>query len=235
MGTHTQSISSLEESMVGKLVEFILGNFMHVMPILLSALFAVAIIIERSHALYRVYPLPGKKRFLERVRELVVSDRIQDAIALCDQYPSKAVPQIVKQGLLRAHLPENMVSDGLNITVGEWVDAVSKRTAFLSMIANVATLMGLFGTIVGLIQSFEAVGNVDAAQKSAILAAGISTAMNATMIGLAVAIPCMVIFSFLMNKSNRLVSELDLSVLEVLDIIRQRAYGVAPAVTKRAG
>ena len=221
--------------MVSKLVEFVFTNFTHVLPILLAGVFGIAIIAERTRALFLVYPLAGKKKFLDRVRELVLSDRVQDAIILCDHYPKKAIPQIVKQGLLRAHLPENMVSDGLNITVGEWVDVISKRTGFLSMIANVATLMGLFGTIVGLIQSFEAVGAVDASQKSAILAAGISTAMNATMIGLAVAIPCMVLFSFLMNKSNRIVGELDLCSLEVLDIIRQRSYGVSPAVTKRAG
>jgi biopolymer transport protein ExbB len=221
--------------MVNKLLEFVFTNFTHVLPILIAGVFGIAIMFERVRALFMVYPLAGKKKFLDRVRELVLSDRVQDAIILCDHYPKKAIPQIVKQGLLRAHLPENMISDGLNITVGEWADTVSKRTGFLSMIANVATLMGLFGTIVGLIQSFEAVGAVDASQKSAILAAGISTAMNATMIGLAVAIPCMVSFSFLMNKSNRLVSELDLCTLEVLDIIRQRSYGVAPAVTKRVG
>lgn len=220
--------------MVNKLVEFVFTNFTHVLPILLAGVFGIAIIAERCRALFMVYPINGKKKFLERIRELVLSDRIQDAIVLCDHYPNKAIPQIVKHGLLRAHLPENMIADGLNITVGEWVDTIGKRTGFLSMIANVATLMGLFGTIVGLIQSFEAVGTADASQKSAILAAGISTAMNATMIGLAVAIPCMVLFSFLMNKSNRLISELDLCTLETIDIIRQRSYGVAPAVTKRA-
>lgn len=209
-----------------KFIEFILGNFWHVAPVIIAGVVAVAIVVERFKILFQTYPLAGRAKFYERIRELVLADKIQDAIALCDQYPTKPAAQIAKEGLLRAHLPEEMINDGLNLVMGEWTENISKRTGFLSMIANVATLLGLFGTIAGLIQSFEAVGFADPQQKSAILAAGISTAMNATMMGLGVAIPAMVCFSFLMNRSNRLIGELDQCVLATLDIIRQRSYGV---------
>lgn len=92
------------------------------------------------------------------------------------------------------------------------------------MIANVATLLGLLGTILGLIQSFEAVGNASAQQRSALLAAGISTAMNATMLGLAVAIPCMVAFSLLVNKSNKLNAEVERAAVRVMEMIKQRYF-----------
>lgn len=214
---------------MGKLIDFIVGNIAHVAPILVAGIVGVAIVGERFKALFKTLPLQGHRKFFDRIRELVLSDKMQEAIALCDQYPKKAIPQVVKEGLVRAHLPEEMIQDGLNLAVGDWAEAISKRVGFLSMIANVATLLGLFGTIAGLIQSFEAVGFADPQQKSAILAAGISTAMNATMMGLGVAIPAMVAFSFLMNRSNTLVGELDQSVLATLDIIRQRSYGVDPA------
>jgi biopolymer transport protein ExbB/TolQ len=94
----------------------------------------------------------------------------------------------------------------------------------LATIANVATLLGLFGTIAGLVQSFEAVGHADAQQKSALLSAGIATAMNATMLGLGVAIPCMIAFSFLMNRSNRLVADLEESSVQITDALKQRFY-----------
>ncbi len=216
---------------MGKFSEFLLGNWSHVLPILLAAIFAVAIVIERVKMVFYTYPLAGRAKFYHRIRELVMADKIQDAISLCEQYPQKPAAQVAKEGLLRAHLPEQMVGDGLNIVVGEWIENISKRTAFLSMIANVATLLGLFGTIAGLIQSFEAVGTANPQEKSALLAAGISTAMNATMLGLGVAIPAMVAFSFIMNRTNRMVNELDQCSLETIDIIRQRAYGVE---TKRA-
>ncbi len=212
-----------------KFLDFMINNIGHVLPILIAGVIGVAIVAERFKALFQTYPLVGRQKFYNRLRELVMADKIQEAITLCDQYPNKPAAVIAKEGLLRAHLPEEMVSDGLNLVMGEWIENVSKRTGFLSMIANVATLLGLFGTIAGLIQSFEAVGFADPQQKSAILAAGISTAMNATMMGLGVAIPAMVAFSFLMNKSNRLIGELDQCVLNTLDIIRQRSYGVDTA------
>lgn len=216
---------------MGKFTDFILSNLGHVLPIIIAGIFAAAIVIERIKMVFFVYPLPGRTKFYHRIRELVMADKVQDAVALCDQYPQKPAVQVMKEGLMRAHLPEQMVNDGLNIVVGEWIENISKRTSFLSMIANVATLLGLFGTIAGLIQSFEAVGTANPQEKSALLAAGISNAMNATMMGLGVAIPAMVAFSFIMNRTNRMVSELDQCSLETLDIIRQRAYGVE---TKRA-
>src|SRR6185437_10822251 len=145
-------------------------------------------------------------------------------ISHCDRYQSKPAAQVMKQGLLRAHQPETLIEHGLQIAVGEATQAVQRRTTFLATIANVATLLGLFGTIAGLIASFQAVGSADPQQKSALLAAGISTAMNATMMGLAVAIPCMVAFSFLMNRTNRLIAEIDGCAVRALDILKQRYY-----------
>jgi biopolymer transport protein ExbB len=84
--------------------------------------------------------------------------------------------------------------------------------------------MGLFGTIIGLIHSFEAIGNANAQQKAALLAAGISTAMNATMMGLGVAIPCMIFFSFFMSKTNQLIAEIEQAAIRASDFIHQRYF-----------
>jgi biopolymer transport protein ExbB/TolQ len=207
------------------MIDFLRDNFWHVAPNVLAGLVAVAIVVERINALFYQYPLQGYKRFFDRIRELVVADRLGEAIAFCDLYPGKPIAMIAKEGLIRAHQPEPMIEDGLAIAVNENAQRITKRTGFLATIANVATLMGLLGTIAGLIHSFEAVGHADAQQKSALLAAGISTAMNATMLGLGIAIPCMVAFSFLMNKSNRLNAELENAAIKTLDVIRQRYYG----------
>ncbi|MCM2278512.1 MAG: MotA/TolQ/ExbB proton channel family protein [Oligoflexia bacterium] len=204
--------------------EFLRTNFLHVAPLLVAAAFAVAIIAERTKALFASYPIRDSESFFDRINELVMAGKVADAIALCDRYPGKPAARVVKQGLLRAHQPEGLIENGLQLAVGEATQLIQRRTGFLATIANVATLMGLFGTIAGLIQSFQAVGHADAQQKSAILAAGISTAMNATMLGLAVAIPCMIAFSFLMNRSNRLVAELDHSAVRTLDTLKQRYY-----------
>jgi biopolymer transport protein ExbB len=205
-------------------LKFIHDDFSHAAPILAAGGIALLIILERMQSIVFGYKLHNVDGFFDKVRNLVMTDRISDAIALCERYRAKPVAKVVKEGLVRAHQPETLIEHGLQVAVGEMSDKISARTGFLSTIANVATLLGLFGTILGLIQSFEAVGNANAQQRSALLAQGISTAMNATMLGLAVAIPCMVFYSFLMNRSNRLNSEVERSAVKTLDLLKQRYY-----------
>jgi biopolymer transport protein ExbB len=209
---------------MGNLFEFLQKNFFHVAPILMAGGFAIAILLERVPALLWRYPLNKKKAFFDKIRDLVMADRISEAVALCEAQRFKLAPRVVREGLLRAHLPEPLIEDELQIAVSDAIQHIQKRTQFLSTIANVATLLGLLGTIIGLIHSFEAVGTASAQQRSALLAAGISTAMNSTMLGLAVAIPCMVAFSYLMNQINRLTEEVDQAAVKTLALIRQRFY-----------
>ena len=209
---------------MGNFFDFLKTNFFHVAPLLAVGGFAVAIILERSRALLWIYPLANTPQFFEKLRDFVMADRLAEAIAFCDQHKHKPVAHIVREGLLRAHQPEALIEDGLELAVSEAGQRVQKRTQFLATIANVATLLGLFGTIAGLIQSFEAVGGASAQARAAMLAAGISSAMNATMLGLGIAIPCMLAFSYLMNRTNRLSVEIDQAAVRVMDLIRQRYY-----------
>lgn len=205
-------------------LEFIQNNLSHVLPILIAGAIAIAIMVERFRALLSTYPMQNSKAFFEKLSELLISGRTSEAISLCDQYSAKPAARIVKAGLLRAHLPDEAVEQALAMSLAENTRAVTQRTSFLATIANVATLLGLFGTIAGLITSFEAVGHADAQQKAAMLSAGIATAMNATMMGLAIAIPCMVAFSVLVNKANALVGELEDSALKTIDTLKLRYY-----------
>ncbi len=204
-------------------------NLIHFLPILIAGALALAIIFERSRALFHLYPLKDADGFFDRIRILVSEGKLQEAVALCDRFPEKPQAKVAKSALLRAHQPEALIENGLELAVGEAILGIQRRTSFLATLANVATLLGLFGTIAGLIHSFEAVGHADAQQKSALLAAGISSAMNATMMGLAVAIPCMIAFSFLINRTNQLVALTEQAAIRSLDLLRQRFYGEAEA------
>jgi biopolymer transport protein ExbB/TolQ len=208
------------------LITFLRDHWMHVAPILIAAAFAIAIVIERYQTLFRAYPMKDAQQFFDVIGQHVISGKVQDALVHCEKQGQKPVAVVVKQALLRAQQPEALIENALEISIHEAQQAIQRRTAFLSTIANVATLLGLFGTIAGLISSFEAVGQADPQQKSALLAAGISTAMNATMMGLAVAIPCMVAFSFLMSQSNRVMAEVEQASVRILDLLKQRYYRV---------
>jgi len=201
------------------ILEFIQNNFMHVLPILAAAVVAIAIIAERANTLFRTYTIPNTEGFFDKVRELVSKGMMNEATALCDQEHGKPAAEIIKVALNRAHQPEELILNAIEIARNKYAEKITKRTAYLATIANVATLLGLLGTIAGLIESFSAVGHADPQQKAALLANGISTAMNATMMGLGVAVPCMVIFSFYVNKANRLVGELEAAGLMVHDAI----------------
>lgn len=205
-------------------ITFIQEEFLHAFPILLAGVFGLGIAIERLYALIVLYPLNNAEGFFDKVKSLIMGDRVSEAILLCERYRQKPVASVVREGLARAHQPENLIEHGLQIAVGEASDKIQARTAFLSTIANVATLLGLFGTILGLIQSFEAVGAANAQQRATLLAQGISTAMNATMLGLGVAIPCMVVYSFLVNRANRLNATVERSAVRILDLLKQRYY-----------
>jgi biopolymer transport protein ExbB/TolQ len=202
--------------------EFLRDHFFHAAPILVAGVLAAAIVLDRARLLYITYPLRDIGSFFDRLAELTYSGKMDEAIALCDRFHEKPAARVVKQALVRATQPEELIRNNVEIAVNESVQTLQKRTSFLAMLANVATLLGLFGTIAGLIASFEAVGQADPQQKSALLAAGISAAMNATLLGLAVAIPSMVAFSFLVHRQNELIAEVDQAAIRAMDLLRTK-------------
>ena len=206
-------------------IDFIRDNFFHVAPILISGLFAAAIIFERFQTLFKTYSMQNHDGFSDQVKSLVSTGKMNEAVALCNQFQGKPSAELIKTALERVHQPEELIMNAIEISRNKFAERIQKRTSYLATIANVATLLGLLGTIAGLIESFSAVGHADAQQKAALLANGISTAMNATMLGLGVAVPCMIIFSFFINKSNRLVAELEASGLMILDSIMMYSIG----------
>lgn len=102
------------------------------------------------------------------------------------------------------------------------VPKLSRRLNYLAMFANVATLTGLLGTIFGLQQSFSSLAAAEASQKAALLAAGISQAMNTTAFGLIVAIPCMIAFSKLSNMQTKLTEDVDSSSVKILNYLESK-------------
>ena len=195
----------------------------HLIPIFAIGAFALAIAIERFYALYVRYPLNTNK-FLAEIKQRVLANNITGAIQLCSDQGNALAGRVAKAGLLRASRDNSQIESAIDIEAHSAVACLRKRIAYLAMIANVATLLGLLGTIMGLIKSFTAVANVDAATKSQLLAEGISMSMNATAAGLVVAIPTMILFSILQSKANRQVEQVESVAMSTLDLLSGRAY-----------
>ena len=196
---------------------------MHILPLIVVGAVALAIIIERAYALYWKFPI-DTHGFLNEVKQKILSNDMAGAIQYCSSQGNALAARVVKSGLLRASRDNRQILAAVEIVAHEAVGNIRKRIAYLAMLANVATLLGLLGTIMGLIKAFGAVANVDAATKSVMLADGISVSMNATASGLAVAIPAMIAFSVLQAKANRMTEDVEGAAMITLDLLGSRLY-----------
>jgi biopolymer transport protein ExbB/TolQ len=131
----------------------------------------------------------------------------------------------VKAGLTRANRTEKEIENAIDEATLEVGPLVNKRTAYLSMLANVATLVGLLGTILGLIQAFNAVAVASAEMKQQLLAQGISVAMFTTAGGLMAAIPTLILHSVISNRSNKILDDVDQYGLKTVNLLTARRRG----------
>lgn len=175
--------------------------------ILLTGIGALALVVERARTLFFNYGM-NVDEFTNKIQTLVLGKKNEEAIIACAQLESKPLARAFKGILEKSDRDDETIFQAQDIAMAETVPLYTKRLHYLSMLANVSTLLGLLGTIHGLILSFQAVAQADPAEKQAMLASGIAVSMYTTALGLAVAIPAMVAFSFLTSKQNQLLEQL---------------------------
>jgi biopolymer transport protein ExbB/TolQ len=200
------------------------GFFMH--PIAAVSVIGIAIVVERFYQLIFRYSI-NANHFMAQIQKLVLANNIDRAIKLCNSVPSAALPRVIKAGLTRANKGEFAIATAVQEATLEVLPELTKRTSTLTSVANIATLLGLLGTIVGLIDAFTAVATAPPDQKSSMLTAAIAIAMNTTALGLVVAIPLLSAYVFLNNATKRMLDEVDqYSVkLQNLLVLRGRTGG----------
>lgn len=115
----------------------------------------------------------------------------------------------------------------------EALPQIERRTPYLATFANIATLLGLLGTIIGLIAAFTAVANADPAEKATLLSQSISIAMNTTAFGLMVAIPLLLVHSMLQSKTSAIIESLEIAVVKFVNLLEGNAEAVAAPATKQ--
>lgn len=213
------------------LMKFAVDNYIIDACIGLMGLFGIALIIERTKALFIDYSMDAEQ-FMAKIMKLVEEDKVGEAITYCAANQKKPLAHVVKRILERSDRDDRAIEDSLDIAASEVAPGLSRNIGYLAMVSNVVTLIGLFGTVVGLIMSFKAVSFADPAQKQTLLADGISLAMHATAAGLMVAIPVMVAYSFLHTRQGKLFSEIDRCSGKLIEALKSRdfvAFNVAGA------
>lgn len=191
------------------------GLFMY--PILIVGLVTASIVGERVYVLF-FKALNRKDEFTREMRKLILSGNFVKAVKLANTENSP-LSRIVKAGLFQIRRTDDVIQSTMDEAALLEVPYLERRTGYLAMLSNVATLMGLLGTIVGLIHSFGAVAKADAATKSTLLAAGISEAMNCTAFGLIVAIPALLAFAVLQSRTQKCVDEINEGSVRIVNLI----------------
>ena len=195
------------------------GVFMWI--ILLIWLIGMIIAIERFKS-FTFFDTKGEL-LMNMIKKNVLLNNVQEAIKLCSD--SKALlPYVLKSGLKRANQTKEQIQDAIESTILEVVPKVERGLGYLALIANISTLLGLLGTIYGLIQSFSAVASADPASKAKLLALGISKAMNTTAFGLISAISIMVIHTVLSNKSEKIMGEVEQFSVKLIDLLGTKKH-----------
>jgi biopolymer transport protein ExbB/TolQ len=178
-------------------------------PIAILGLFALAITIERVYLLYFRMNL-NKEHFFKNLTTYLLKGDLEGMVTVCDQNPAP-LSKVVKMCLMRLINKGNDSEIQAALDEGALVETprIERRISFLAVIGNVATLMGLLGTITGLIMSFKGVANADPATKAAVLTQGISEAMNCTAFGLIIAVPSVLAYSFLQSRAQHLIDDIN--------------------------
>lgn len=190
------------------LIKFFQSGGIWMYPIALLLVAGSVVIAERIYFIAFKYRANGAKLF-QQVQKCIMDNNVEGAINLCNSNKDAPIYLVFKAALMNADRPHEEMQDQVEVANLEVIPKLQKRLSYLTTIANVATLMGLLGTIVGLVQTFEAVGAVEASQKQQLLSVGISTAMNTTAFGLIVAIPCTLVFGYLHNAINGVIDEVE--------------------------
>lgn len=215
------------------ILKFIIDSGAAGYAICFFAIIAIGFMIERGKALFLDYNLKADS-FMKQLNSLLLADQIEEAVTFCEANKKKPMVRIIKSVLERADRDEESMKKAFEISFTEVMPGVTKRLGYLALLSNVTTLLGLLGTIQGIILAFDAVAFADPSQKQTLLASGISVAMYTTAMGLTAAIPIMISFSVLNAKKDRILTDCAENGSKVLDLLTSRIYRNNEAASSKA-
>ena len=202
------------------------GVFMY--PILLVFAVGIAIAVERYVTLAVI---TNKNQTVWDKVQPLLADGEFDAARDMTSTDESTISQVLNMGLSLqgAVRRREDIEIAMEESMMEIVPRLEKRTPYVALASSIATLLGLLGTIMGLIQAFTAVANANPAEKADLLSASISVAMNTTAFGLMVAIPLLVVHAVLTSKTGDIVDSLEMASVKALNVFSRRAKRTALA------
>ena len=207
-------------------IRFFQGGGAMMYPIAVVLVIGAAIAIERYIVL--THTSMRNRGLWNEIAPLLAQGNFKGAVQLTGK-SNAAIGQILSYGLARISSAKSRddIEKAMEESLMDVVPRLEKRTHYLATFANLATLLGLLGTVVGLINAFAAVATVNPADKANLLSASISVAMNCTAFGLMTAVPLLVIHAVLQTKTTELVDSLEMASVKFLNAVTERTAGQA--------
>ena len=192
------------------------GPFMY--PILAVLAIGLSITIERY--LHLSSAKMKNRRMIAKLLPLMEKGELNSAAKIAKESNS-TVSKILLQGIehFKSARRRDDFEAAMEESIMEAIPRLEKRTHYLAMFANIATLLGLLGTIIGLIKAFTAVAQVDPSMKAEILSTSISVAMNTTAFGLIVAIPLLFLYTVLQTKTTEIIDSLEMTTVKFVNLL----------------
>ncbi len=209
-------------SIIQGMIRFIQAGEIWVYPILIAMIAGLAICVERWIFLQGV--TRNSNKIWNMIHPLLNQGELKKALGMVKQSETP-LARIMTHGISRSFNARTHEDVELALEEGlmEALPRIEKRTNYISTIANVSTLLGLLGTIMGLIDAFAAVASADPAQKADLLSKSVSVAMNTTALGLISAIPLMLLYAYLQSKTNEVIESLEMANMKFMNILRNLA------------
>jgi biopolymer transport protein ExbB len=203
------------------IVQFFQSGGVFMYPIMVVLALGLAIALERW--LYLTYAKRSNQRLWKKLVPMLQSGNFRQAMSVVESSKT-AISKILSYGLTRVGSSRRRDDIEMAMEEGlmEAIPRLEKRTHYLATFANIATLLGLLGTIIGLINAFTAVANANPAEKADMLSASISVAMNTTAFGLMVGIPLLLIHAVLQTKTTEVVDSLEMASVKLLNLIGEK-------------
>ncbi len=185
-------------------------------PILI--LLGITVVISVDRALYLAKAKVDVDKLLSLLKSQIVAGNISGAISTCDATPVP-LTRIISAGLRRASGSDNDIQQGMDEEALRELPRIEKRTGYLAMLGNLATLAGLLGTITGLIRAFAGVAGVDPSLKATMLSRGISEAMTCTAFGLGTGILGLAAYAVLNGQTQGILDGINQGSVETLNLV----------------
>ena len=202
------------------------GAFMY--PIVVVLALGLAISVERY--LFLSKTSLSNRLMWKKITPFIKAGKFAEAVSMTSKSKS-AIGTILTYGLqrIKSSSRRDDVEKAMEESLMEVMPRLEKRTHYLATFANIATLLGLLGTIIGLIRAFTAVSAANPAEKADLLSASISVAMNTTAFGLMVAIPLLLMHTVLQSKTTEIVDSLEMASVKFLNAVDERRQVAQPA------